>query len=131
MKSPGIRNWHHFVDRALAGERFFRQLLDRQVRALALVIVNVVNMLELDAVVLTGDILYRGETIRSEIERIVNRTAINRRRRQVPVFLSPLGERPELRAAAGIPTERFFQGLLEPARLKPNRSKLRSAPRQK
>lgn len=122
-KHPGIRNWRHFVDRAIAGEPYCRKLFSGQASALATAIVNVINMLELDAVVLTGDVLYRGETLRAEIERIVNQSAINRSRRHLPVYLSPLGERPELKAAAGIPAEKFFQGLAAPVRLNTGRQR--------
>ncbi|MDR3409343.1 MAG: ROK family transcriptional regulator [Formivibrio sp.] len=130
-KHPGIRNWEHFIDRAIAGEPYCKKVLAKQAQALSTAIVNVINVLELDAVVLTGDILYRGELLRSEIERLVNEFAINRQRRQVPVYLSPLGERPELKAAAGIPAEKFFQGLVEPVRLKPNGSQGQPSARRK
>ena len=113
-KTPRIHDWRSFMDRVTAGDSPCRTLLKEQARALGTAIVNVINMLELDAVVLTGDVLYCGETLRADIERILNRTAINRWLRHVPVLLSPLGERPELMAAAGIPAEKFFQGLVDP-----------------
>jgi predicted NBD/HSP70 family sugar kinase len=116
-KDARIHDWRTFMDRAVAGDLLCRHLLKEQAKALATAIVNVINVLELDAVVLTGDILYRGEMLRAHIERILNRTAINRRLRHVPVLLSPLGERPELMAAAGIPAEKFFQGLVEPIKV--------------
>jgi predicted NBD/HSP70 family sugar kinase len=120
-KNARIQNWRAFMDRAAAGDLPCRRLLKEQARALGTAIVNVINVLELDAVVLTGDVLYRGETLRAEIERILNETAINRWLRHVPVLLSPLGERPELMAAAGIPAEKFFQGFVEPMRVTLNK----------
>jgi predicted NBD/HSP70 family sugar kinase len=114
-KVPRIHDWRSFMDRVAAGDSPCRDLLKEQARALGTAIVNVINVLELDAVVLTGDVLYRGEILRLDIERILNQTAINRWLRHIPVYLSPLGERPELMAAAGIPAEKFFQGQVEPA----------------
>jgi predicted NBD/HSP70 family sugar kinase len=125
-KKPRIRDWRTFVDETMAGDALCRRLLKEQARALGTGIVNVVNVLELDAVVLTGDVLYRGEMLRAEIEGIVNETAINRWLRHVPVLLSPLGERPELMAAAGIAAEKFFQGSIEPVRVKPGSTKIGS-----
>jgi predicted NBD/HSP70 family sugar kinase len=116
-KNARIEDWRTFIDRAAAGDSLCRRLLKEQAQALGTAIVNVINVLELDAVVLTGDILYRGETLRAHIERILNQTAINRWLRHVPVLLSPLGERPELMAAAGIPAEKFFQGFVEPIKV--------------
>jgi len=120
-KAPRIHDWRSFMDRVAAGDSSCRSLLKEQARALGTAIVNVINVLELDAVVLTGDVLYCGETLRDDIERILNRTAINRWLRHVPVLLSPLGERPELMAAAGIPAEKFFQGLVDPDKSVPGK----------
>ena len=117
-KDARINNWRALMDRAIAGDAFCRRLLKEQTRALGTAIVNVINVLELDAVVLTGDVLYRGEQLRADIELFLSEAAINRRLRHVPVFLSPLGMHPELMAAAGIPAEKYFQGLAEPVRLR-------------
>lgn len=120
-KSSRITDWRTFMDRAVAGDALCSRLLKEQAQALGTAIVNVINVLELDAVVLTGDVSYRGEMLRADIERILSETAINRWLRHVPVLLSPLGERPELMAAAGIPAERFFQGLVEPTKVRPHK----------
>lgn len=118
-----ITSWRALMDRAAEGNAFCRQLLKEQARALGTAVVNVINVLELDAVVLTGDVLYRGETLRADVEQFLNQHAINRWLRHVPVLLSPLGERPELMAAAGIPAEKFFEGLCQAARARPDRPK--------
>ncbi len=130
-RNARIDNWRTLMDRAAAGDMFCRRLLKEQARALGTAIVNVINVLELDAVVLTGDVLYRGELLRADVERFLNETAINRWLRHVPVFLSPLGERPELMAAAGIPAEKYFQGLAAPVRVRPNRVKRKGLERTK
>jgi predicted NBD/HSP70 family sugar kinase len=114
---PRISDWHTFMDLAAAGDANCRRLVSEQARALGTAIVNVINVLELEAVVLTGDVLYRGEMLRVEIEHFLNDTAINRWLRHMPVILSPLGERPELMAAAGIPAEKYFEGLVEPTQV--------------
>jgi predicted NBD/HSP70 family sugar kinase len=111
---PRLKTWQDFVDLQHTGDSACRQLLEEQARALATALVNVLNIFELEAVVLTGDILYRGEMLRYLVEQYVNQTAINRRLRHIPVRLSNLGEHAELAAAAGIATEKFFQGELRP-----------------
>lgn len=107
---PSLASWQDFVDLTYTGDPMCRRLMDDQARALATVLVNVLNVFELDAVVLTGTILYRGETLRAAIEKYVNQTAITRHLRHVPVRLSTLGEHAELRAAAGIAIEQLVQG---------------------
>jgi len=114
---PRLKTWRDFIDLAETGDRPCKNLLERQSRALGTAIVNLLNILEPDAVVLAGDILYKGEQLRAGIESFVAEHAINRRLRRVPVHLSPLGERPQLMAAAEIVTEKFFQGDLKPETL--------------
>jgi len=115
---PQLKTWPDFMDLAETGDAACKSLLERQSQALGTAIVNMLNILEPDAVVLTGDILYKGERLREAIEIFIADHAINRRLRRVPVHLSPLGERPELMAAAEIVTEKFFQGHLKPEMLR-------------
>ncbi len=111
---PGLKIWQDFMDLASSGDPECVRLLGQQTKALGTVVVNLVNILEPDAVVLTGDVLYQGEALRAGIERFVVDSAINRRLRSVSIHLSPLGERSELMAAAEIVTEKFFDGQLAP-----------------
>jgi predicted NBD/HSP70 family sugar kinase len=108
---PEVTGWHDLADRAEAGDRRCRHLLEEQARALAVAIVNALNTLALEHVVLAGDILYRGEMLRAAVEQHVNEWAIHRQLGRIGVHLSALGEEnAELRAAAAIALERFFAG---------------------
>jgi predicted NBD/HSP70 family sugar kinase len=110
---PRIKDWRDFADFADTGDPAGQRVLDEQSRALSAALVNVLNIFELEAVILTGDVLYKGETLRANVERHINQSAINRRLRHIPVHLSPLGEHAEIMAAASIATEKFFQGELD------------------
>ncbi len=112
--NPKISSWEDLVDLTYAGDAVCRRLIDDQARALATGLVNVLNVFELDAVILTGTILYRGEMLRAAIEMYINQTAINRHLRHIPVRLSTLGDHAELRAAAGIVIEKLVAGELDP-----------------
>ena len=107
---PRIASWNNFIDLAYAGDRTCLHLLEEQARALATALVNVINTLEMEAIVLTGDILYRGELLRHSIERQVNQSAMNRRLRHIPVYLSSLDKHSPVMAAAGVAIEKFFAG---------------------
>jgi N-acetylglucosamine repressor len=109
-RRPRVASWNDFIDRVHTGDAVCRRLLEEQARALAVALVNVMNTLELEAIVLTGDILYRGEMLRKAIERQVNLTAMNRRLRHIPVYLSALDNHSAVMAAAGIAVEEFFEG---------------------
>ena len=109
-RHPKVETWNDFADLAHTGDHVCRRALEDQALALAVAVVNVINTLELEAVVLTGDILYRGELLRAALERHVNLSAMNRRLRHIPVYLSPLDNHSAVMAAAGIAIEKFFQG---------------------
>ncbi len=109
-RRPRITAWSEFIDAAYKSDPVCRGLLEEQARALAIALVNVMNTLELEAIVVTGDILYRGELLRQAIERQVNLSAINRRLRHIPVYLSALDDHSAVMAAAGIAVEKFFAG---------------------
>lgn len=107
---PRVTTWNDFIDTAERGDPVCCQHLEEQARALAAAVVNVINTLELEAIVLTGDVLYHGEMLRHAIERHVNQTAMNRRLRHVPVYLSGLDNHSAVMAAAGVAVENFFRG---------------------
>ncbi len=107
---PRVASWNDFIDLAYTGDTACLHLLEEQARALATALVNVINTLELEAIVLTGDILYRGELLRGAVERQVNQSAMNRRLRHIPVYLSSLDKHSPVMAAAGVAIEKFFAG---------------------
>ena len=61
--------WREFVDTAHEGDGFCLDLLDLQAQYLAQSVVNLNNMLELDAVIITGMASYRGELLLTRIRR--------------------------------------------------------------
>jgi predicted NBD/HSP70 family sugar kinase len=111
---PRLTSWQEFVDLAHTGDAICRRLMEEQARALATVLTNVLNVFELDAVVLAGDIPYRGDLLRASIERYINQCAINRQYHHIPVRFSMMGEHAGLRAAAGLAIDKFVMGELQP-----------------
>lgn len=110
---PRLDSWKALVDLAHNGDAVCGRLIEEQARAVATALVNALNILEPEAVVLTGDVLYRGEILRAAIEKHINQSAINRRLHRIPVHLSAVREHYGLMAAAGILFERFFHDGLE------------------
>ncbi len=108
-KYPRLDGWKALVDLAYDGDAFCRRLIDEQARAVAAALVNALNILEPDAIVLTGDVLYRGEMLRAAVQKYVGQNTINRGFHRVPVHISEIREHYRLMGAAGLITERFFQ----------------------
>ena len=73
-----ITSWNHIVDRALNGDKLAKELIDKEARYLSAGIVNSMNILELEAVVLTGYVLYKPELLLERIRYYVHRTSITR-----------------------------------------------------
>lgn len=112
VKDAGVSTWPEFIARVNSGDPVCKAAADRQAAAVGTAVVSILNVMELDAVVLTGEILRGGETLRAAVEEFVNSAAINRRLRHIPVQLSRFDEDAGSRAAAAIVTEKFFQGEL-------------------
>jgi predicted NBD/HSP70 family sugar kinase len=113
-QQPQIKSWHDLVDRAYEGDKLSRSLIQEQARALGTSLVNILNVLELESIILTGDVLYRGELLRSVIEQFINQTAINRRLHRIPVHLASYDQQAGLKAAGAVVAERFFHGEIHP-----------------
>lgn len=107
-KHPRVDGWKALVDMASEGDAYCRRLIDEQARTIATALVNSLNILEPDAVVLSGDVLYRGEMLRAAIQKYIGLTAINRGFHRVAVHISEIREHYKLMGAAGLVTERFF-----------------------
>lgn len=108
-----VSSWADFVDRLASGDPICKQAAERQASVVGTAVVSILNVMELDAVVMTGEILRGGEMLRASVEKFVNTTAINRRLRHIPVRLSRFDDDAGCRAAAAIVSEKFFQGELK------------------
>lgn len=109
----GQKTWQSVVDEALAGEDACRELVKKEALYLSTGIVNMINVLELDAVILTGDIHYKPQMLLVEIRKNVYGSMITRNMRQLPIMESLLGDGRDVVSAASILTEKYFNGEIE------------------
>ena len=70
---------------------------------------NAINILELEAVILTGDIIYKPELLLNLIRKNVENTAITRYLRKLPIMCSSITCDVEVKAAAAVIIEKFFK----------------------
>ncbi len=103
-----VTSWHEIADQAETGNRICREAIDRQARYLAAGIVNAMNLLELEAVVLAGDINDRPDMLLADIRRYVGQTAITRNIHQLQILPSKIGQEYDILSAAAIAIEKFF-----------------------
>lgn len=72
----GVESYKQLVDDAYNGDEKAVKIIDEVARIFAAGIVSVVNLLDLDLVIIYGELNYRHEMLFGKISEIVNRTAI-------------------------------------------------------
>ncbi|MBZ4665560.1 ROK family transcriptional regulator [Mahella sp.] len=103
-----ISTWEAVVDRAIDGDPFCKSVIERESAYLAAGIVNVLNLLELEAVVLTGYIRYKPEILIANIRDIVNAASITRGIRDKKIYISSLPEDIDIVSAASLIINEFY-----------------------
>lgn len=106
--SPEYNCWDKIVDSAIDGDTDCIQLLDYVATYLAVGIVNMLNLFDMEAVVLTGDISYKSDLLLSNLRQKVNAWAIARNIRKIPLFISKLTGDVEVLCAALVALEKYF-----------------------
>jgi predicted NBD/HSP70 family sugar kinase len=103
-----IRTWETIVDQAIAGDPFCKGIVEKEAAYLSAGIVNVLNVLELEAVILTGYIKYKPEILLASIRNIVNATSITRGICDKKIYMSSLPEDIDIVSAASLIINEFY-----------------------
>lgn len=82
--------WEQLVDGANAGDTRMQEVIDREIRYLSVLITNIVNIIDTEAVVLASTINYKSEYIFPKIQEAVNRQFIGRKLRGIEILPSGL-----------------------------------------
>lgn len=83
-------SWQELVDRAIGADSVAGSLLERQTDYLAAGLVNMRNFLELDSVILAGDLTYKPELLLRSLKRKIDCMALTRNNRQMALGISSL-----------------------------------------
>lgn len=108
--TPPRHSWSDIVEGALYGNSQCGALLELEANYLGQAIVNVLNLLELEAVVLSGDVVYKPELLLTALRKRVDSRAMFRAMRQVTLQVSQLPPEPEILCAASAMIEKYFSG---------------------
>lgn len=108
-----LDSWSKIVDHAIEGDKDCMDIILRQAEYLAVGIVNTMNVLELDAVVLTGDMVYKPDILLSNLRQRVNEWVMSRNFRKFPMITSTLPGHAEILCAASVVLEKFFCGEID------------------
>ena len=103
-------SWQGLVDQAMEGNPLGIDTIGTESAFLAQGIVNTMNILELEAVIVAGNITYRPELLLSGIRERVEEASITRSNRKPQILASSLGADGDIVSAAAVVIERFFRG---------------------
>ena len=102
-----VSTWEEIVERALTDERFVR-IVEAEADYLATSIVTSVNILGIEAVILSGEVTYRSELLLKAISKRVNSLSINRDLYKTNILISDIKSHSEIVSAASIVFEKLF-----------------------
>jgi len=108
-KDPGLDSWQKIVDLAAKGQEAASEILEAEAEYLAAIIVNAVNILDVEAVVLTGDIAYHADALNDKISQKVNARFIARGTRQIKILASRLDVFPVNLSSANLVMENYIR----------------------
>lgn len=109
QKYPDVAAWADIADRALAGEQFFLDVIDKEAMYLSVGIINAINTLQVEAVILTGDIKYKPQMILESINERVNRSIITRNMHPVKIYSSEITNDSDIIAPSTIVIDNFYR----------------------
>lgn len=108
LNDLGISSWKDVVNRAKEHDKTCIDVIDREAKYLAAGIINIVNVLEPDAVILTGYINYEPRILLNKLSDIVNGAMITRDIHKLTISGSSIIEDADIVSAAAIAVNRFF-----------------------
>ena len=108
-KYPELDSWEHITDLSMSGNPAASAALEMEAEYLAGIIVNAVNILDVEAVVLSGDIAYHADELNNIITRKVNDRFIGRDTRQIKILSSLLTGHPATLSSANLALENYVR----------------------
>jgi len=108
-QDPKLDSWEQIADLSLAGNAAACSMLEMEAEYLASIIVNAVNILDIEAVVLTGVIAYHPDELNDKITRKVNDRFIARGTRQIKILASRMAKYPDTLSSANLVMEHYVR----------------------
>ena len=107
---PDIESWESLVDKAWSGDSFCLGMIDDQARYLAHSVINLNNLLELDAVIIAGMGAYRGELLTNKIRDHVQKRYLSKSVRSLKFEKTSISNNAMIIAASTVVSEHLFEG---------------------
>ena len=108
-QDPKLDSWEQIADLSLAGNAAACSMLEMEAEYLASIIVNAVNILDIEAVVLTGVIAYHPDELNDKITMKVNYRFIARGTMQITILASRMAKYPDTLSSANLVMEHYVR----------------------
>lgn len=108
-QDPRLDSWKHIVDLSGKGDASARAALELEAEYLASIIVNAINILDVEAVVLAGEIAYHAAQLNDKIVKKVNERFLGRAAKQIKIIPSRMVEHPATLSSANLIMENFIR----------------------
>jgi len=108
-KNPELDSWEIIADFSTSGNSAASAAIEIEAEYLAGIIVNAVNILDVEAVVLSGDIVYHADELKNKITRKVNDRFIGRDNRKIKILSSLLTGHPATLSSANLVLENYVR----------------------
>ena len=101
--------WSAIVDAALFGNTDALKIVEKEANFLSLIIINIINILDVDAIIIAGDLLYRNELLLDLLRTQVNQRILTRAVKQVDIIPSLIIHDGPLLSSANLMLDYFFK----------------------
>lgn len=101
--------WEIIIDKMLDGDEEAKEVVERECRYLTSIFTTAMNIMDVDGIILSGKLCYKGEVISKMLEEKVNTFFIGRKEKYVPIVISKLTENANILSSGNIVLEHFFK----------------------
>jgi predicted NBD/HSP70 family sugar kinase len=103
-----VSGWEEIARRAVEGDPFFTEMVERMASYLACACTNLINLFEPQRIILSGELNTHGDPLIRRIQALVDQYRINRKIRRVEIFPSGLVRSHGVMAAATVLFSRYL-----------------------
>ncbi|HAK44332.1 MAG TPA: hypothetical protein DCO79_00185 [Spirochaeta sp.] len=108
---PEVKSWQDIVIKSKDDDAFV-DIIRREARYLGVGIVNVMNLFELEAVILSGEVVFEPYLLITELRQFINQRSITRTIKTIDVLVSEKDYNQHSVSSATTVLEKFFSGEL-------------------
>lgn len=108
---PDLKSWKQIVDLVEQGDKDAEMILEREAKYLAATITTAMNILDVESIIMAGDITYKGDIINQKIEEQVNRQFFGKSVKKIKIVPSRINTHANILSCINLVLEHFIQSI--------------------